>query len=125
MTFLCADNHLPALKKQFIISVSNCSLLNSSSNGILILFLEQKVSHVLFFYTSSCDKHQWIVTELGMCIDIVKIWFWIANGHFVKLRRRYSLSPRDTHIFSFPGDTLNKQQWTFTKFGTCIDIVEI
>ena len=25
-------------------------------------------------------KHQWIFTKLGMCIDIVKIWFGIANG---------------------------------------------
>ena len=26
------------------------------------------------------SKHQWIFTEFGMCIDIVKIWFGIANG---------------------------------------------
>ena len=26
------------------------------------------------------SKHQWIFTKLGMCIDIVKIWFGIANG---------------------------------------------
>ena len=24
---------------------------------------------------------QWIFTKLGMCIDIVDIWFGIANGH--------------------------------------------
>ena len=26
------------------------------------------------------SKHQWIFTILGMCIDIVEIWFGIANG---------------------------------------------
>ena len=26
------------------------------------------------------SKHQWIFTKLGMCIDIVEIWFGIANG---------------------------------------------
>ena len=27
--------------------------------------------------------------------------------------------------FSFPDDNLSKHQWIFTKFGMCIDIVEI
>ena len=27
--------------------------------------------------------------------------------------------------FSFPDDNLSKHQWMFTKFGMCIDIVEI
>ena len=31
----------------------------------------------------------------------------------------------DKSVFSFPDDNLNKYQWIFTKFGTCIDIVEI
>ena len=25
-------------------------------------------------------KHRWIFTKHGMCVDIVKIWFGIANG---------------------------------------------
>ena len=28
-------------------------------------------------------------------------------------------------IFSFPDDNLSKSKWIFTKFGVCIDIVEI
>ena len=28
-------------------------------------------------------------------------------------------------LFSFPDDNLSKHQWSFTKFGMCIDIVEI
>ena len=42
------------------------------------------------------SKHQWIFTKLGMCIDIVEIWFGIANGQIssnfygvICLRRPY------------------------------------
>ena len=31
------------------------------------------------------SKHQWIFTKLGMCIDIVEIWFGIANFLFSHL----------------------------------------
>ena len=32
------------------------------------------------FPGDNLSKHQWIFTELGMCIDIVEIWFGIVNG---------------------------------------------
>ena len=32
------------------------------------------------FLVDNLSKHQWIFTNLGMCIDIVEIWFHIANG---------------------------------------------
>ena len=32
------------------------------------------------FPDENLSKHQWIFTKLGMCIDIVEIWFGIANG---------------------------------------------
>ena len=32
------------------------------------------------FPDDNLSKHQWIFIELGMCIDIVKIWFGIVNG---------------------------------------------
>ena len=31
------------------------------------------------FQDDNLSKHQWIFTKLGMCIDIVEIWFGIAN----------------------------------------------
>ena len=37
--------------------------------SVCILFLEDDLS-----------KPQWIFTKLGMCIDIVELWFWIASG---------------------------------------------
>ena len=37
---------------------------------------------VFRFRMRTWSKHQWIFTKLGMCIDIVKIWFGIANADF-------------------------------------------
>ena len=58
-----------------------------------------------------------------MCIDIVEIWFWIANGQISSFLLQ--LSARHTSVFSFPDDYLSKYQWIFTKRGMCIDIVKI
>ena len=33
------------------------------------------------FPDDNLSKRQWIFTKLGICIDIVEIWFGIANGH--------------------------------------------
>ena len=68
------------------------------------------------------SKHQWIFTN-GVCLDIVEIWFGIANGQFLQIV--IELSARDTPIFSFPDDNLSKRQRIFTKLGICLDIVEI
>ena len=35
------------------------------------------------FLDDNLSKHQWIFTKLGMCIDIVDIWFGIANGQIL------------------------------------------
>ena len=35
---------------------------------------------VFSFPDDNLSKHQWIFTKLGMCIDIMEIWFGIANG---------------------------------------------
>ena len=32
------------------------------------------------FPDDNLSKHQWIFTKHGMCIDIMEIWFGIANG---------------------------------------------
>ena len=32
------------------------------------------------FPDDNLSKHLWIFSKLGICIDIVKIWFGIANG---------------------------------------------
>ena len=35
---------------------------------------------LISFPDDNLSKHQWIFTKLGMCIDIVEIWFGIVNG---------------------------------------------
>ena len=54
-----------------------------------------------------------------MCIDIVEIWFGIANGQIS------SNSALDMPIFSFPDNNLCKCQGILTKLCRCIDIKEI
>ena len=50
------------------------------------------------FMDDNLSKHQWIFTKLGMCIDIVEIWFGIANGQISS--NVYGVNcPRHAHIF--------------------------
>ena len=58
-----------------------------------------------------------------MCIDIVEIWFGIANGQYSLIFTE--LSAHETSVVSFQENNLNKFQWSFTKLDMCIDIVEI
>ena len=67
------------------------------------------------------SRYQWVVTKLCMCIDIVEIWFEIANGHISPI---FELSVRPS-IFAFPDDYLCKHQWNSPKHGMYIDTVEI
>ena len=50
------------------------------------------------FPDDNLSKHQWIFTKLGMCIDIVEIWFGIANGQISSVFDRV-ICPRHAHIF--------------------------
>ena len=53
---------------------------------------------VRFSFLDNLSKHQWIFTKLGMCIDIVEIWFGIANGQISLIFDRVTC-PRHAHIF--------------------------
>ena len=57
-----------------------------------------------------------------MCIDIVEIWFGIANGQILSIIDRVVCLQ---HVFSFPDNYLSECQWIFIKLGMCIDIVVI
>ena len=72
-----------------------------------------RTSVCISFPDDNLSKHPWIFTKLGMCIDIVDIWFGIANGQI------------PSNFVSFPDDNLSKYQEILTKLGTCIDIKEI
>ena len=42
--------------------------------------LSARDTSIFSFLDDNFSKYQWIFTKLGMCIDIVEICFWIANG---------------------------------------------
>ena len=50
------------------------------------------------FPDDNLSKHEWIFTKLSLCIDIVEIWFGIANGQ-ISSNIYGVICPRHTHIF--------------------------
>ena len=78
----------------------------------------------VFRFRMITSKSQWIFIKLGMCIDIVEIWFGIANGQILSMFDGV-ICPRHAHIW-FWDDNLSKHQWIFTKLGVhwyCEDLV--
>ena len=51
----------------------------------------------IFRFRMITSKHQWIFTKLGVCIDIVDIWFGIANGQMSNFYGVFC--PRHARIF--------------------------
>ena len=64
-----------------------------------------RMSVFLFLY-NNLSKYQWIFAKLGMYIDIVEIWFWIANGQI--LSSFDSIICQRHAVFSFPNNHLSK-----------------
>ena len=50
--------------------------------------------------TITC-KYQWIFTKLSTCIDIVEIWFRIANGQITSTSDRVICPPHNVRVLSF------------------------
>ena len=42
--------------------------------------LSARDTPIFSFQDDNLSKRHWVFTKLGKCIDIVKIWFGIANG---------------------------------------------
>ena len=85
-------------------------------------FLTELSAHnmsIFSFLNDNFSKYQWIFTRLGIWIDIVEIWFGIADGKFNQFLT--GLFARTMSIISFPDDNFSKYQWIFTKLGKCID----
>ena len=40
---------------------------------------------LIFCFQTIMSKYQWIITKVGMYIDIVEIWFGIANGQILSM----------------------------------------
>ena len=63
--------------------VANCvDSFSSVWSGVLWFHVGRLCVHLSIFSFSDDNliKHQWTFTILGMCIDIVEIWFGIAYG---------------------------------------------
>ena len=60
---------------------------------------------VFLFLDDNMSKYQLIFTKLGMCIDIVEIWFGIDNGQISSIFDRFICPPHDSggillfHVF--------------------------
>ena len=74
------------------------------------------------FPDDNLSKHQWNFTKLGMCIDIVEIWFGIANGQISSIFLR-SYLPETRPYFRFR--TIFWVNNVLTKLAICIDFKEI
>ena len=59
--------------------------------------------------------------KLGMCIDVVEIWFGMLMGNLCQFLTELSVG--DTSIFLFQDNNLGKSQWIFTKLDICIYIL--
>ena len=51
---------------------------------------------VFSFPDNNLSKYQWIFTKLGMCIDVVWVRFWVANGQIFSILDRVICPPHDT-----------------------------
>ena len=71
----------------FTVDVHVSVLLSVSPPSICIPFPDDILS-----------KHRWVFTKLGMCIDIVEIWFGIANWQISSNFDRV-ICPKHAHIF--------------------------
>ena len=60
--------------------------------------LSARDTPIFSFPDGNLSKHQWIFTKLGMCIDIVEIWFGIAIGQISSIFDR-AICLRHAHIF--------------------------
>ena len=73
----------------------------SSVSPSVCLSVRRMSIHLSFrfsFPDDNLSKHQWIFTKLGMCIDIVEIWFGIANGQISSIFLRSYLPETRPYI---------------------------
>ena len=73
-------------------------------------FTELSAHHmsIFLFLNNNLSKYQWIFTKLVVCIDIMEIWFWIANAQILSSFNRVICLQHDiggffhfTFLFNF------------------------
>ena len=101
-----------------LILYRSCLTLHMGKFHYLLTWLSAGDTSLFSFADDNLNKHQWIFTKCGLCIDTVEILFGIANGQILLLFWQLS-------VFLFQDNNLSKSQWIFSKLDMCIDIVEI
>ena len=68
----------------------------------ILMELSARDTPIFSFPDDNLSKHQRTFTKLGMCIDIVEIWFGIANWQ-ISSNFDGVICQRHAHIFVFGG----------------------
>ena len=76
------------------------------------------VSPSVFRFQTIMSKYQWVFAKLGICIDIMEIWFRIIIGQISSI---FDNNLPTTSVFSFAYNNLSKYQWICTKLDLCIN----
>ena len=87
----------PNLVSALTLQISDLRLLMGNFRQILTE-LSARDTPIFLLPDDNVSKHQLIFTKLGFCIDIVEIWFGIANGQFSS-KFDGVVCPRYAHIF--------------------------
>ena len=62
-------------------------ILFGNANGQILSIFEGHLHATgqYFLFRMMSSKCQWIFTKLGMCIDIVEIWFGLVDGQILSI----------------------------------------
>ena len=118
------------VKHQWIWTNLVCALIWRSVLGLLmgkfchfLTELSARQKSIFLFPDGKLNKGQWILIKLSMCIDILEIWFEIANGKISAIFDSYL--PITCTCLHFQAITcVNIWQWNFMKYGMGIDIAQ-
>ena len=113
------DNYLPTTQLIFHFQTITWVNLNGFSPNLvcakrmgkfcqILIELSACDTSIFLFPDDNLSKYQWLFTKLGMCIDIVEIWFGIANEQISSIFDKSYLPATHTSIFSYPDDNLSK-----------------
>ena len=85
---------------QVVKFLRSCFGLPMGASSQMFTELSARDLPIYSFPDDNLSKHQWIFTKLGMCIDIMEIWFGIANVQFSSNFYRV-ICLRHAYIFIF------------------------
>ena len=84
---------------------SGLGLLMGKFSQFLTVFCPPHIR--ISFLDDNLRKSQWIFSKLGLCIDIIEVWFWTAYEETLLIFDRVICPPHDSggvlslHVFIF------------------------